>query len=145
MMKKPRAPRVDVYWNLHRRCWSIRLRGKVYYHTEDCVLDDVEWVVQPAGQAKVRRERRKTVHAFARGTLRSVKAGRKWEDGPLVGFVKYDPYTNDTFRLLRLGGDEMAVQSSERAILTTRLRDVNVKGHMLPEGFPQVEVYGRCE
>lgn len=62
---------VDVYKNLHNGMWSVRCRksGKVLGHVEACGLEDVEFVVQPAGRRRVLEEGRKNVHAFARGTL----------------------------------------------------------------------------
>lgn len=61
--------RVEVYWNLHKKCWSVRHKGKVIQHRAAVQLKDVTWVVQPAGNRRVRREGKKNVHAFARGTL----------------------------------------------------------------------------
>ena len=60
--------RVEVYWNLHKKCYSVRHKGRVIAHVPYAVLKDVKWVVQPAGRRRVLRERKKNVHAFARGT-----------------------------------------------------------------------------
>jgi hypothetical protein len=60
--------KVEVYWNLHKHCYSVRHKGKVIAHVPFITLKDVQWVVQPAGRKRVLRERRKNVHAFARGT-----------------------------------------------------------------------------
>lgn len=90
--------RVEVYWNLHKKCWSVRHKGKVIAHKQAVELIDVTWVVQPAGNARVRREKRKNVHAFARGTLA--------EDGDIHFYygdisnhnrASYNPYENTTF------------------------------------------------
>jgi len=59
--------KVDVYWNLHKKCYSVRHKGKVIAHLDRVALRDVEWIVQPAGREKVLSEKRKNVHAFARG------------------------------------------------------------------------------
>ena len=59
--------KVDVYWNLHKKCYSVRHKGKVIAHLNNVLLRDVEWIVQPAGRERVLREKRKNVHAFARG------------------------------------------------------------------------------
>ena len=58
--------KVEVYWNLRKKYWSVRHKGKVIKHTRCIRLRDVQWVVQPAGKERVRRENRKNVHAFAR-------------------------------------------------------------------------------
>ena len=60
--------RVEVYWNIRKKCYSVRHKGKVIAHVPYVVLKDVRWVVQPAGRRRVLRERKKNVHAFARGT-----------------------------------------------------------------------------
>ena len=88
--------RVDVYWNLHKDCWSIRdcKTGRVVKHTDRALLRDVSWVVQPAGRSRVLRERRKNVHAFARGTLVEALGDASSHDG---GWVYYNPYRLSTF------------------------------------------------
>ena len=53
------------YYNLHASCWSRRLRGKVEGYVQAAELMGVEFRVQPAGRARVLREQRKNVHAFA--------------------------------------------------------------------------------
>ena len=61
--------RVEVYWNVHKKCFSIRHNGRVIAHASNLVLDNVSFVVQPAGRKKVLWTKRKNVHAFFRGTL----------------------------------------------------------------------------
>jgi len=83
--------RVEVYRNLHTDCFSVRHNGKVIDAVHSCLLKDVTFVVQPAGRAKVLRERKKNVHAFVRGTRVDeikIKVGQ-----PLV----YNPYKRDSF------------------------------------------------
>jgi len=88
--------RVEVYWNLHKDCWSVRKpNGRVLYHMEVIYLQDVKWVVQPAGKERVVREKRKNVHAFARGWLSTYPELPK-NLGPEHG-VTYNPYKYNTF------------------------------------------------
>ena len=89
--------RVEVYWNLHKKCLSVRHKGKVIAHERVVDLSDVTWVVQPAGNARVRREKRKNVHAFARGTW--IKDGFPHYHGDISNRnrVTYNPYENTTF------------------------------------------------
>lgn len=57
----------ETYFNLHKRTFSIRNRGKVYAHRDFVCMMDVKFVVQPAGHARVLRTGQKNVHAFCRG------------------------------------------------------------------------------
>ena len=66
-------PRHEVYFNLHKKCLSMRRispapRTRVD-HFDALVLSDVTFDVQPAGNEKVRATGRKNVHAFIRGTV----------------------------------------------------------------------------
>lgn len=87
--------RARLYWNLHKKCWSVQdcKTGRVVRHVTAFTLADAKFVVRPAGQAKVRREGKKNVHAFAVGdaSLRNGLAGLDARD------VTYNPYVNDTF------------------------------------------------
>ena len=102
--------RVEIYRNLHRNCFSIRHRGRVIAHLMDddpmqLVLRDVQYVVQPAGHAKVLRKRQKNVHAFVRGTI----ARMSWEN--IRGAVSYNPYKSDSFQVTRLAGHAVITSS----------------------------------
>ena len=85
--------KVEVYWNLHKHVWSIRHKGRVIAHRPSVVIEDGKFVVQPAGNAKVRREGRKNVHAFVRG---------EWCDSASLAdgaysAVIYNPYKYTSF------------------------------------------------
>ena len=65
--------KVDVYFNLHRKLFSIRAcegpnKGRVIAHRETVTLLQPEFKVSQAGRARVLREGRKNVHATVRGT-----------------------------------------------------------------------------
>lgn len=107
---------VEVYWNLHRKVWSIRDRRtrRVVCHAAGLTLDDVTFVVSAAGNARVRREGRKNVHAFARGTLVSFNGTP--DDG--ADEVTYNPYKHTTF-VLR--DDGTPVHTAARAWLGPRM------------------------
>jgi hypothetical protein len=63
---------VDVYRNLHLDgvLWSVRKTGgKVLMHAQSVYLIDVEFIVHESGRQRVLKEKKKNVHAFARGTL----------------------------------------------------------------------------
>lgn len=85
-----------IYWNLHKKIWSLQncKTGRVCNHVEAFTLYDAKFVVRKAGQAKVRQEGKKNVHAFAVGTGGCHKGVATRYDGRPV---TYNPYKNDTF------------------------------------------------
>jgi len=86
--------KVEVYRNLHKKCWSVRQGGLVKFHCSKVNLRDCQMVVQPAGREKVLREQKKNVHAFVRGYLcgeERVVQAFCWDD------IYYNPYKADTF------------------------------------------------
>lgn len=91
--------RAEVYWNLHKQCWSLRdaKTKRVVVHSPDVCLRNVEFRVQPAGRAKVRATGRKNVHAYAVGEMCTYAEFH--DDAILHGLdkVSYNPYRNETF------------------------------------------------
>lgn len=86
---------VEVYFNLHKRLFSVRESGRVIAHLPFIVLRDCTFAVQPAGLRRVRETGVKNVHAFVRGA---------WDRNPDTPFyiataerVRYNPYISDTF------------------------------------------------
>lgn len=66
--------RVMVYFNLHKRCFSIKAlegadKGRVVAHARAVSLTDVTFKVSEAGRQRVIREKAKNVHAGAVGSL----------------------------------------------------------------------------
>ena len=91
---------VRVYYNLHRKVWSVqhKIPGKgwrIFKHMPTILLDDVSWKVSAAGRARVLREKRKNVHAYAVGTLYMQSWRRIREDWKQV---RYNPYEGDHFQ-----------------------------------------------
>ena len=84
--------RVQVYYNLHKHCYSIRQSGRVIGHTDSIVLRDARFNVAPAGREKVRRTGVKNVHATVSGYV---------VDNPKPAipehFVSYNPFKYDQF------------------------------------------------
>ena len=91
--------RVQVYYNLHKKCLSIRYKGKVIEHAREVTLTDAKFHVQPAGRARVLREKKKNVHAYISGKLKESF----WHtQAPAYVWtakqrVTYNPYKNKTF------------------------------------------------
>ena len=55
----------NIYWNLNRSCWSVRLRGKVIDHVDKImVIKNCVFHVSEAGRQRVLREKRKNVHGW---------------------------------------------------------------------------------
>ena len=95
--------KVEVYRNLHKNCWSVRdnKTGRVLRHVDEIHLLDADLVVRPAGREKVLREKRKNVHAFAKGELLYTSVGNniKIHDNYMENFkqILYDPYQYESF------------------------------------------------
>lgn len=94
--------RVAVYYNLHTGLWSIQSRetgptyGRVIGHRKTVRIASPEFVVQPAGRERVRREKRKNVHAYVVGRLMDAEEPSAAVDGDFER-VFYNPYQCDTF------------------------------------------------
>lgn len=63
---------VEVYWNLHRDCFSVRAcegerKGKVIAYAHEGYLRNARFVVRDAARRKVREGAPKSVHAWIRG------------------------------------------------------------------------------
>ena len=85
--------KVDVYFNLHKKTWSVRQGGKVVGHTDQISIKNAKYIVSKKGNERVRREKKKNVHAYVRGyveTLPYIMA----DD---IKFVSYNPYKNNSF------------------------------------------------
>lgn len=83
---------VKVYWNLHKNCLSVQQDGLVKCHADGISLRDFKAVVSASGRDRVRRENRKNVHAFIKGTL--YPKGERPLPFPLYPLA-YNPYKND--------------------------------------------------
>ena len=59
--------RAQVYYNLHQKTFSIQQSGRVKAHSDGVMLDYARFLVSKKGQAKVRAEGRKNVHAKVSG------------------------------------------------------------------------------
>lgn len=85
---------VDVYRNLHTGGLTVRYQGRVLLHTDAVWLCDVDYVVSPAGRERVLREKRKNVHAYARGELAVPQDPYALIDAVAV---TYNPYKCGSF------------------------------------------------
>jgi hypothetical protein len=89
--------RVQVYWNLHSKTWSIRdaKTRRVVGHADTLELTNCKFKVSEAGRQRVIREKRKHVHAWIEGELHDKReVPLNW---PGTKQVRYDPYRMSTF------------------------------------------------
>jgi len=83
---------VKVYWNLHKRCYSIKYQNKVIAHTSHINLINITFKVSEASRQRVIKHRHKNVHAYVEGTTT--------QHAPDVcAFIQYDPYHHSGFVL----------------------------------------------
>jgi len=89
---------VEVYYNLHKKCLSVRRKGIVIDHVNSILLKNARFVVQPAGRKRVLKEKRKNVHAFVRGERVAVASfdGRSER-------ITYNPYKYKSFVSIETG------------------------------------------
>lgn len=109
--------RCFVYRNLHKPGYVYSLKamegpykGRIIGYCTDIIIFDAEFKVYTAGQARVRRENRKNVHAGIVGHIRHTHNYEErlcprpdadfpvnYINSPLHGYVTYNPYKYDTF------------------------------------------------
>ena len=77
--------KVDVYYNLHKKTFSVKHKGKVVAHRDYVWVKDAQFVVSKA-------------HAFIRGEWLDLSEGRAVTEGTKFGgYARYNPYKADTF------------------------------------------------
>lgn len=91
--------RVEVYYNLNKKTFSIKYKTLVIAHADYIKLENVEFRVRKGGNERVRSEMSKNVHAFVIGDLVDFKPYPS-TDIPSPSSSKsitYDPYKYNTF------------------------------------------------
>ena len=96
-----KTDRVRVYYNLHKKCFSIQdyKTGLVTKHASRLFLTNAMFVVRKSGNERVRSEGKKNVHAFVNGIVNDK------QDYTKVGVsykVRYNPYEMDYFHYERI-------------------------------------------
>ena len=93
--------RVKVYRNLTYKCWTIcdAKDGKLYCHADSVDLRDCKFRVQPAGRARVLKEKQKNVHAYVVGKFHDVnfEQAQYMPRGYKFAQAFYNPYKVETF------------------------------------------------
>ena len=94
-----KSDRVRVYYNLHKKCFSIQdyKTGLVTKHTNQLDLSNALFVVRKSGNERVKSEGKKNVHAFVNGIVNDKSSDTKnWYE------VRYNPYEMDYFHYERI-------------------------------------------
>ena len=107
--------------------WESRSRkkGRLICHSSGLMLVDAKFIVQPAGNKRVRAEKQKNVHAFIEGDWFELPKRSSVE---MMGKVAYNPYSDTRFILSHDGQEVM--EASE--------------AHLMPrevEGVPRPRVF----
>jgi hypothetical protein len=96
--------KVFCYFNLHRKCFSIKAlegpnKGRVVAHSDKVLLSDGVFKVSEAGRQRVLRERKKNVHAGVVGQwVGSLDDELTIERIVYNGTpITYNPYKYDSF------------------------------------------------
>lgn len=92
--------RVFVYFNLHRKLWSVRAlegsdKGRVIARSPHVLLLDATGKVSEAGRQRVLRERKKNLHAGIVGQLVSLEPQAFVEGSGSQ--ITYNPYKYTSF------------------------------------------------
>lgn len=113
--------RVFVYYNLHKKIFSVKAlegssKGKVISHSNDLVLENIEFKVSQAGRARVLREKQKNVHAGVSGTWREHDRYDAVYNPSMVA-ITYNPYKYSSFVLK---DNEEPIFNAKLAVLKNR-------------------------
>jgi hypothetical protein len=96
--------KVFCYFNLHRKCFSIKAlegpkKGRVVAHSDKVLLYAGTFKVSEAGRQRVLRERKKNVHAGVVGIWDDSNTDQIAIDriNTIGTPITYNPYKYDTF------------------------------------------------
>jgi hypothetical protein len=115
---------VEIYRNLHGcglKKYSIRQNGLVVGHTNQIMLRDAVFKVSKAGKLRVRKEKRKNVHALIVGTIcENGGMGTTAADKQgLSAKITYNPYEDDSFMCKNLTTNPFPVHGAVCIILNS--------------------------
>lgn len=121
--------KIQVYKNLHKSCFSVKQGGVVKFHTRQIMLNRVKFNVSEAGREKVRREKRKNVHATISGYINDqildICTQYSYE-------IEYNPYKYDRFYCMDI---EEYVDAADYVVLETWPKAIH-------SVFPEIIGYG---
>ena len=79
--------KIQIYRNLHKKCLSVRWKGKVIGHTDKIFLKNVRFFVSKKGVERIRKRKQKSVVAWVEGELDCCPGVVNWN-----GCAKFSPY-----------------------------------------------------
>ncbi len=88
---------IRCYRNLHNNCISIKQQGIVRCHADRVSLEICRFIISKSGQLRVRKEKKKNVHAYIQGFVFDPT----WPDAPEPvdwRTAYYNPYTTDYWK-----------------------------------------------
>ena len=94
--------KVKVYYNLHKKCYSIvslekESYGRVIKHSNCVPLFDAQFKVSEKGRQRVLREKQKNVHAYVVGTWLGHLNDEITISGTPIKSATYNPYKYSSF------------------------------------------------
>lgn len=96
--------KVFVYFNLHKKCWSLKAlegenKGRVIAHEDFVTLVEATPKVSEAGRQRVLKEKRKNVHAGIVGYLDDLRTSEMYFNNlDLQPWdITYNPYKYKSF------------------------------------------------
>jgi len=116
----PIGLRVMVYYNLHKKTFSVQYKGRIILYADYVKLGNVEFRVREGGKEKVRKEMRKNVHAFVIGDLLDYCQYPCENMPPETNdkVITYNPYKYDSF--VKKDTEEPIYNANEIDMINTR-------------------------
>ena len=89
--------KVKIYKNLHNGLFSVMQNSLVVAHVESFLLNNVVFKVNESGRQRVIKEKKKNVHAFITGILKSVNEEHALIFKGQLSPITYNPYKASNF------------------------------------------------
>ena len=123
--------KVAVYFNLHKKTFSIKAleganKGRVIIYSDDVVVENAEFKVSQAGRQRVLQEKRKNVHAYVIGDLKSTALNATAQACIVGEKITYNPYLCDTFVTV---ANKTAVHNAKEVFMICRDKKAAIFAH----------------
>ena len=87
-----------IYFNLHKKCFSVKYKGRVIHHLDNFLATGVTFKVSEKGRQKVIEQKRKNVHAYiVCDILYSFDKNHNIDYLNELDRIKYNPYKYASF------------------------------------------------